>query len=331
MSLRVSLDRALPVPIGAQLKGQIEYSIVAGTLRPGELLPSVRELSAAEGIAHVTVSHVYAALKRDGLIVVRPGMGTYVADNGDGPRAGDGLNDLRKLVDAMVTQALEGGFTPLQISHMVTARLASGRARCPHVAVVAPFKHATDVYAREVAAHLTDLSVDVAAYTIQSLRECADERVRAAASDLVLTVANRVKEVQDLLGSGHPPVCGLTFTAHPDTVARLRALPRELILGVVSTFAEFLPTMVRGVTTYAQLDHAPLCAVLGDTEQVRCVLDHADAIVFASGSEAILARTVRDVPAIEYLHTPEPASVVAVLPLLQRLAGPSVRAATEGR
>jgi GntR family transcriptional regulator len=79
MTPRISVNRSLPVPIGVQVKGQIEYGIASEVLRPGRRLPSVRELAAAEGVAHVTVSHVYRALKRDGLIVVRPGKGTYVA------------------------------------------------------------------------------------------------------------------------------------------------------------------------------------------------------------------------------------------------------------
>lgn len=321
MSLRIALDRDLPIPIGVQLKGQIEFSIVAGTLLPGERLPSVREMAAAESLAPVTVSHVYAALKREGLITVRPGMGTYVADNGDGPRAGDELVDLRNLVDAMIMRALERGFEPAQIGHMVTARLAGRRARRPVVVVVGPFSHATEVYAHDVAALLADLAPEVAAHTLQSLREHPDERAWVCAADLVLTVANRVKEVQYLLGADHPPVRGLTFITHPDTIAWLRALPRGVTLGVVSTIAEFLPTMLQGIGACVQLDRAPLCAVLGDAERLAILLARSEAIVFASGSEAVLSQRPPGVAAIEYLHTPEPTSVEAVRPLLQRLAG----------
>jgi DNA-binding transcriptional regulator YhcF (GntR family) len=329
MPLHIALDRELPVSIGAQLKGQIEYSIVAGTLRAGERLPSVREMATAVGIAPVTVSHVYAALKRDGMITMQAGMGTYVVDNGDRPRAGEALGDLHGLVDAMVLRALDGGFTPAQISQMVTARLAGHGKNRAIVAMVAPFSHATAVYAREVAALLADLPVEVTPHTLQGVRAGREERERVRAADLVLTVANRVKEVQDLLGPGHPPVRGLTFVAHPDTIARLRALPRGLALGVITTFAEFLPTMLRGIEEHTALDRPPLCAALSDAARVRAVLAEADTVVFASGSEAALARLPRDKPAIEYLHTPEPNSVEAVRPLLRRLSGAVARFAPE--
>jgi DNA-binding transcriptional regulator YhcF (GntR family) len=318
--LRIALDRSLPIPIGAQLKGQIEYGIVAGTLHPGERLPSVRELAAAESVAHVTVSHVYTALKRDGLITVRPGMGTYVTENGEGPRVGSGLTHLRRLVDGMVVQALERGFTPSQINRMVTARLAGGRARRPSIAVVGLFSQATGSYAREIAALLSDLGAEVSAHTMQCLREDPEELERLRANDLVLTVANRVKEVHDLVGSAHPPVRGLTFVAHPETIERLSALPGGLQIGVVTTFAEFLPTLLQGIGACMPLDRPPLCAVLSDLERVRWLLSEADVIVFASGSEAVLAEIPRAKPTIEYLHTPEPSSVAALRPQLAGLA-----------
>jgi hypothetical protein len=113
----------------------------------------------------------------------------------------------------------------------------------------------------------------------------------------------------------------ITFVAHPETIARLHALPVGLQLGVITTFAEFLPTMLQGIGAYVSLDRPPLCAVLSDTARMRSVLAHADAIVFASGSEAILGEVPRGKPAIEYLHTPEPSSVAALRPLLARLTG----------
>ena len=41
--MEFSVDRDLPVPLGAQLRGLIEYGIACGELVPGEPLPSVRD------------------------------------------------------------------------------------------------------------------------------------------------------------------------------------------------------------------------------------------------------------------------------------------------
>ncbi len=321
MALQISLDRDLPVSVSAQLAGQIEYGIASGALKPGEQLPSVRELAAAEGVAHVTVSHVYRALKSKGLISVRPGMGTYVGNNSADLRAGASIQELRRLVDGMVGQALKRSFTPTEISQMVTARLASRHRRCPVIALIGVFGHATEVYAHELRTMLGDLAPEIMPYTIERLRSgVAGERECVCTADVILTLANRVKEVQLVLPRQHPPVLGLTFVVHQGTVKRMQDLPRGRRLGLISTFSEFMPTMLQGVIAHAAPEQPPLCAVLSDVERVNAVLSTAEAIIYASGSETIVLHVSPDVPAIEYLHAPEPASVAALRPLLERLS-----------
>lgn len=62
---------------------QIVYAatraIVAGDLAPGSSFPSVRELSQALKINPNTAQKVVAELQRDGMIEVRPGVGTVVS------------------------------------------------------------------------------------------------------------------------------------------------------------------------------------------------------------------------------------------------------------
>src|SRR6266513_817958 len=54
-------------------------AIVAGELEPGAAFPSVRELSQALKINPNTAQKVITELVRDGLLEVRPGIGTVVA------------------------------------------------------------------------------------------------------------------------------------------------------------------------------------------------------------------------------------------------------------
>jgi len=321
MPLRILLDRDLPVPIGVQLKGQIEYGIVSGELRPGEQLPSVREQAARMEIAQVTVSHAYGALKRDGLIQMRAGMGTYVSAQGDGIAAADEWADLRRLVDTMIAGALERGFKPPEINRAVAIRLAATGSRRPRIAVVGLFDHATSAYAREIADLLADLEPEVTPWTIEGLRGDRDARARVCGADIILTLANHVQEARRLLGPTHPPIQGLSFVAHPTTVAQLRGLSNSLHLGLVSTFAEFLPTMLQGVTACVRPREAPLCTTLSDVERLPLVLARADVVVYASGSAEVLAALPAGTPAIEYLHTPEPSTVEALRPLLGGVQG----------
>ncbi len=59
---------------------QIELLILRGILRPGERLPSERELSERLGISRPSLRDAVAALEQRGLLVSRPGAGIFVAE-----------------------------------------------------------------------------------------------------------------------------------------------------------------------------------------------------------------------------------------------------------
>src|SRR3546814_11458126 len=77
--MNLQIDRELPVPLGVQVRGMIEYGISCGELATGERLPSVRELADALNVAPMTVAQVYRDLRDSGLIHTRQGLGTVVA------------------------------------------------------------------------------------------------------------------------------------------------------------------------------------------------------------------------------------------------------------
>lgn len=59
----------------------VQDCIDSGTVKPGERLQSVREMSAQTGFSVVTVHHAYSLLESEGLIEARPRSGFYVAAN----------------------------------------------------------------------------------------------------------------------------------------------------------------------------------------------------------------------------------------------------------
>jgi DNA-binding transcriptional regulator YhcF (GntR family) len=78
--MRFAIDRSLPIALGVQLRGLVEYGVACGELGPGERLPPVRGLAAALGVAPMTVAQVYKDLHAAGVIRTEPGRGTFVDD-----------------------------------------------------------------------------------------------------------------------------------------------------------------------------------------------------------------------------------------------------------
>jgi GntR family transcriptional regulator len=72
------LDPASGVPTFLQLVQQVEHALRLGYLKPGDRLPTVRDVVASLAINPNTVSKAYRELETKGLTTGRPGQGTFI-------------------------------------------------------------------------------------------------------------------------------------------------------------------------------------------------------------------------------------------------------------
>jgi GntR family transcriptional regulator len=67
-------------PVYLRLRDAIAESILDGHFQDGDPLPSVRALAAEHGANPLTVAKAYQGFQDDGLVLVRRGVGMFVAD-----------------------------------------------------------------------------------------------------------------------------------------------------------------------------------------------------------------------------------------------------------
>ncbi len=67
-------------PVYLRLRDSIAASILAGKVGDGDPLPSVRSLAAEHGANPLTVAKAYQTFQDEGLIVVKRGVGMFVAE-----------------------------------------------------------------------------------------------------------------------------------------------------------------------------------------------------------------------------------------------------------
>lgn len=83
--MRLWFSPSSEVPIYKQLVTQIVLAILCGDLKPGDRLPSTRELARRFALHPNTISAGYRQLDRDGWTEKRQGSGVYVRNNVDPP------------------------------------------------------------------------------------------------------------------------------------------------------------------------------------------------------------------------------------------------------
>lgn len=76
----IRIEPSSGTPILRQIADQIRAQCASGRLKPGDQLPSVRELAGELAVNQNTILHVYERLAAEGLLERRQGAGTYVAE-----------------------------------------------------------------------------------------------------------------------------------------------------------------------------------------------------------------------------------------------------------
>ena len=107
------------VPVYVQIREQMLQAIGAGLLRPGEQMPTMREVAVALKVDLNTVRHAYSDLEQTGAIVILRARGTYVAERPppvDVPRRAKQVEGLAQQTIAM---ALAAGVEPAEVAQKI--------------------------------------------------------------------------------------------------------------------------------------------------------------------------------------------------------------------
>ena len=118
-----------PRPIYLQLVAQAKELIHKGALRPGEELPSVRDVASALGINLHTAHRAYQVLRDEGVIVLRLGRRPRVSALREQPAGRHEVQQrLAGRLNELITEAFHLGLSERDFKSLVDERLRAGRA-----------------------------------------------------------------------------------------------------------------------------------------------------------------------------------------------------------
>lgn len=120
----LSVDPSSPIPIYAQIVSQVRAGVAGGELRPGDALPSVRQLATELRVNPNTVAQAYRELEREGITYVQRGQGTFVAEMGAERKTAERRAAGEALIGRMIDEAFRLGLTAPEVLAAVEKRLA---------------------------------------------------------------------------------------------------------------------------------------------------------------------------------------------------------------
>lgn len=226
--MRIWLSKNSEVPLREQLATQILLGIVSNDLKPGQKLPSTRELARRYDIHSNTVSAAFQDLERRGWVEFRKGSGVYVREF-SGDVAPDPKLELDQLISTLLQVARKRGYSLGEIQARIKRWL---EAQPPdHFLVIEPDQEMRNILIAEIE-QATGFRVDGA-----DLDDCSRPEVLAGAA--VVAMYGQAEPVRAAL----PPDTScllLRLRSVPDSIAGQERPSADSLITVVSRWPDFL-------------------------------------------------------------------------------------------
>jgi GntR family transcriptional regulator len=104
------------VPIYVQIRDQFLRAIGSGALRPGEQLPTMRQVAVALKVDLNTARHAYDELEETGAVVIVRARGTYVAERPPPVNAALQARKVEGMAQQVIAMATAAGLDPVDVA-----------------------------------------------------------------------------------------------------------------------------------------------------------------------------------------------------------------------
>jgi len=109
--MEIQVDHESGVPLYAQIIEKIKHLVATGRLKPGDQLPTIRQLAVDLRVNPNTVVHAYHELDSQGVISSQQGRGTFITARPDERRlAAMRKERLRAIMAGALLEALSLGY-----------------------------------------------------------------------------------------------------------------------------------------------------------------------------------------------------------------------------
>ena len=113
-----AISPAAPGTLYEQIVIGLKRAVSGGRLKPGDALPSFRQLAEELLVSVITVKRAYEELEREGIIFRRQGLGTFVAEGGGDRSREVKLEHARELLRHAAREAAESGLKPAEVRRL---------------------------------------------------------------------------------------------------------------------------------------------------------------------------------------------------------------------
>ncbi|WP_304223782.1 GntR family transcriptional regulator [Gracilinema caldarium] len=275
MALEINIDKSSDSPVYRQIIEQITRKLRAGVLKPGDKLPTERELAESLGIARGTVNRAYEELTRSQILESIPGRGSFISaqqDVAETSRKEKAVSLIAELIDTLRNLR----FSYREIRTLIELGILEKERMFEElsIAVVDCNPEALAVFRKQLN-FLTTMPLTL--FLLDDLASTAEVEKKLSPFDLVLTSARHYTEVLGMAPGIKEKLIQVALSPSQDTIIALATIKPGRKLGIICESRQFRDIILNKlrdlmiddgveVLRYAELDRLPL--FLADKEVI---------------------------------------------------------------
>lgn len=231
MDFIISIERNSNTGVYRQIAGQIREAVENGTLKPGQRLPTERELCVSLNLARGTVNKAYEELKRDNVIEVIQGSGSFVRKKSKITEA-----DRKQLADGLIEEFLARlealNFTPGEIQALVELAISerANPQRKVNIATIDCNEESLAVF-REQFSSFANITVRM--FLLDDMLKYSSPEKVFEDYDVIITTITHYEQVAGMLHSLRERICKAAVSPTQDTVISIATIPKDFRIGMI--------------------------------------------------------------------------------------------------
>lgn len=123
------VDPLSGVPIYMQVLNQVKRAVASGLMKPGDQMPSVRELAMELTVNPNTIAKAYQELEREGVIKTVRGVGTFIAEKEVKIIHAERVKVLLAAIDKVLIEAHHLGFDEEEVRQLFEERIKNWKVK----------------------------------------------------------------------------------------------------------------------------------------------------------------------------------------------------------
>ena len=267
------------IPVYRQLVDRLRTNIKNGTLKNGDQLPTVRELSQQLELAQGTVKRAYDELRAEGLVTQIQGRGTFVSHQAVDPESRK--ERAMAAIDAMLSELEAMNFSMMETRIFLDLKLRDRELIQKNLKIA--LVECNPEILSQAADQLRRLSgIDVYTYVLEEVRRYP--YALAEEMDLIITTMTHADELEQLV-TATKKIARVALQLQPRCVGRIVKLPDDYAVGILSGSLRYGDLLRQSCASYADSTIILEPQLLGDPNGCQSLLDRADAILLPEGYE----------------------------------------------